>query len=391
MPFLSALAVISATSLLRSSFDSNWNEIQSAISRSYYGRVSKKPQMDQIFNQYKPLALAATSPVNFKKVVNEMIEQFHDSHFAYYTTSDQGFYTMDALYRRNNALSMPNIGAWFRSTNDGFAVQMVLEGGEAQKAGLIRGDIVETIDGRPFTPVDSLKPALEHRALLQIRRGTQRLEKTVQVKSATALEMFLEATRNSEQIFEKNGRKLAYIHVWTLASDDFRNALSGAVYGKLGNTDGFILDLRDGFGGRPEGYGDPFFRPEVDFNWSSPNLNFHQQFGYQRPLVVLINEGSRSAKELLSYVFKKSRRGYLMGQTTAGNVLGTTPMRLADGNYLEIPIVDITADGTRLEGKGVEPNKVISPELDSSGHDRMIDAALAKLQTSPLHKLNSKG
>src|SRR5262249_40606869 len=154
------------------------------------------------------------------------------------------------------------------------------------------------------------------------KRKGQTMDKTVDVSSAKGTNLFLEATRNSVKTIVFGGKKIGYIHLWTMINDDFRNALSNAVYGRLKDTSGLILDIRDRFGGRPEGFGDPFFRPEMNLEWKfSPSAGQKQLFGYQRPLVVLINEGSRSAKEVFSQIIKKSHRATLVGTTTAGNVL----------------------------------------------------------------------
>ena len=125
------------------------------------------------------------------------------------------------------------------------------------------------------------------------------------MNSGPGLDMFLDATKNSVRVIDDHSRRIGYFHLWTLAGEDFKNALSGAIYGKLKNTDGFILDLRDGFGGRPEGYADPFFRPDVQLTWVMGDTRSNELYGYGRPLMTLINNGSRSAKEILSYVLKK--------------------------------------------------------------------------------------
>ena len=108
-----------------------------------------------------------------------------------------------------------------------------------------------------------------------------------------------------------------------------------------------------------------------------------QLFGYGRPLVVLINGGSRSAKEVFSAIIKKSGRGKLIGQTTAGHVLGTFPQRIADWAYLEIPMVDVKVDGTRIEGSGVKPDIEVTPEYAPDGTDRVLQEALRQLTSTP--------
>jgi carboxyl-terminal processing protease len=112
---------------------------------------------------------------------------------------------------------------------------------------------------------------------------------------------------------------------------------------------------------------------------TGPKDGYRQLFGYGRPLVVLINGGSRSAKEVLSYIFKKSGRATLVGQKTAGNVLGTFPQAINDWAYLEVPMLDVLADGVRLEGTGVAPDVPVAKEFDATGNDLDLQAALDRL------------
>lgn len=357
-------------------FKATWKRVESAISTRYYARVARKDEMDKLFAKYGPIAGEAKNREEFSGAVNAMIKDFGDSHFDFLTTEDQGFYTLGAFVNPNLP-DMPNVGAWFKKTGDGYTVQMVLEGGPAAAEDVRKGDLVMRVDGKPFSPVNSIKDLIGKKANFQIKRGGQTLDKSLDVRGAKGMNLFLEATRNSVQIIEKNGKKIGYIHLWTMANDDFRNALSSAVYGRLKDTDGFILDIRDGFGGRPEGFGDPFFRPEANVEWKfGPSAGQKQLFGYGRPLVVLINEGSRSAKEVFSYLIKKSGRGTLVGTTTAGHVLGTSPMPLDDWAMLEIPMVDVVTDGNRLEGKGVSPDIEVKPEFDAAGKDRILEKGL---------------
>jgi carboxyl-terminal processing protease len=375
-----ALLVLAAPGQASSSYSVAWDKVQSAIETRYYARGARKAEMERLLAKYGPRAKGATSDEGFEAAVNSMIGEFKDSHFELFTKDDQGFYLMDGLMHRSGAAPMPEVGAWFKKDGPGYQVRMVLDGGEAQKAGLRKGDIVTLVDGKPFTPVASIQDKVGQSVHLTVDRDGTMLPADVRVQKEGALEMFLDASRDSARIIDRNGKKIGYFHLWTQANDDFKNALSGAVYGKLKDTDAFILDLRDGFGGRPEGYADPFYRPEAHIEWkTSPTQGMTELFGYARPLVVLINDGSRSAKEVLSFIIKKSHRAVLVGSTTAGNVLGTFPMRVNDWSYLEIPMVDVVTDGVRLEGKGVSPDLPVPQEYDSNGNDLVLAAAVDKL------------
>ena len=357
-------------------FKALWTRVENMISTRYYNRVGRKEEMEKLFAKYSKPASEAKSKGEFSDTVNAMIRDFGDSHFDFLTTEDQGYYTFRSLMD-SNLPDAPHVGAWFKKLPDGYTVQMVLNGMPAESADLRKGDVVVSVDGKPFSPITSLRDLIGKKAKLSVKRKGQTLEKEVDVRGAKGMNLFLEATRNSIKVIEYEGKKIGYIHLWTMANDEFRNALSSAVYGRLKDTDGFILDIRDGFGGRPEGFGDPFFRPESNLEWKfSPSSGNTQLFGYGRPLVVLINGGSRSAKEVFSHIIKKSKRGVLVGTTTAGHVLGTTPISLEDWAMIEIPIVDVIADGVRLEGKGVSPDIEVKPEFDENGKDLQLAKAL---------------
>ncbi len=357
-----------------------WDDLAKAIQTRYYARKTRGKEMDALLKKYEPLGKAAKSEEEFADITNQMIADFKDSHFALLTNQEQSYYVFEGLMSKDPKPA-PFFGAWVKKMPDGYTVKMVLNGSEAETADLRKGDLILKVNNQTFTPIQSLAPFVNQKVKLSIRRGEADMEKEVTVTSKPVLGAFLDASRASSRVIESHGRKIGYFHLWTMANDDFRNALAGAVYGKFRETDAVILDLRDGFGGRPEGFGDPFFRPEVTTTWDmGGGMAMPQLFGYQRPLVVLINAGSRSAKEIFSYVIKKSHRATLIGSTTAGNVLGTTPWRLTDWAFLEIPIVDIKTDGERLEGRGVDPDIKVPAEFDDSGKDLVLDAALNRLR-----------
>ncbi|MBV6458343.1 MAG: hypothetical protein HONBIEJF_01470 [Fimbriimonadaceae bacterium] len=376
-----AAIIVSQSGTASQDFSALWDKCKRTITQTYYAKNSQKAKMEGLLAKYEPRAKAATTHDAFDTVMDEMIAEFKDSHFDFLSKGDQGFYSFSEMLKRENGEEMPHIGAWFKRAPDGYTVTMVLNGMPAEAAGLKKGDVITRIDGKPFTPVASLQPFVGKKASIEYRRGSGARKADVQVESSRGMEMFLQATKNSVRTIEHQGRKYGYIHLWTMASDQFKRTLESAVYGALKDTDGFILDIRDGFGGRPEGYGDPFFRPEAQIEWtfSGQDRGSLQLFGYGRPLVVLINGGSRSAKEVFSYIIKKSKRATLIGSRTSGSVLGTSPNPIADWAFLEVPMVDVVVDGKRLEGVGVEPDIAVASEHDVDGKDLYIEAAVTHL------------
>jgi len=372
-PFVLAVALQGP----RVDYSNAWNGIRRSIESRYYARQQQHDRMETLLNKYEPLAKEAKSQDEFEKDVNDMISDFGDSHFGFFTKSDQEYYLMRSL--TGISADMPSIGAWFRPVKGGYEIQMLLNGGAAEAAGLRKGDVVSQIDGQPFSPIDSLVGREDKKARVVFTRAGTQMSGELEVFKITAKDFFLEATKASVKTIDYGGKNYGYIHLWTMSDEQEKSALANAVFGKLKNTDGFILDIRDGFGGRPEGFGDPFFRPEVHLNWGSQGSSNDELFGYQRPLVVIINKGSRSAKEVFAYIMKSSKRATLVGETTAGNVLGTFPSAVGDWGYLEIPMVDVKADGVRLEKVGVAPDDPVLKEFDNSGKDLYVEEALRVL------------
>lgn len=375
--FIASLAFVIALQEPATDFNKAWSGIRTSIETRYYARQKDHDKMESLLNKYEPKAKSAKSEGDFEKSVNDMIADFGDSHFGFFTKSDQGFYMMQSLVGAGT--EMPSIGAWFRPEGNGYAIQMLINGGAAEKAGMRKGDVVTKIDDMMFTPVDSLRGKAGSTVTLTFLRGRNLMTAKVDVEQVNGTDFFLNGTRSSIKVIESGGKKYGYIHLWTMSNEAQKSTLANAVFGRLKDTDGMILDIRDGFGGRPEGFGDPFFRPEVHLSWEYPGTASDELFGYGRPLVVLINKGSRSAKEVFAYIMKTSKRAILVGEQTGGNVLGTSPSPVGDWGFLEIPMVDVKTNGVRLEKVGVAPDFAVPQEFDANGKDLYVDEALKVL------------
>ncbi len=95
---------------------------------------------------------------------------------------------------------------------------------------------------------------------------------------------------------------------------------------------------------------------------------------------MLVNNGSRSGKEILAYGFKKYGIGKVIGTKTAGAVVGGSAFLLEDGNLLYLAVVDVLIDGERLEGKGVIPDIEVPFTLEyAQGKDPQVERAIEVL------------
>lgn len=109
---------------------------------------------------------------------------------------------------------------------------------------------------------------------------------------------------------------------------------------------------------------------------------------FDRPLVVLVNEGSASASEILAGAVKDHERGLIVGTTTFGKGLVQQSFFLDDGSALKVTIAKyFTPDGYYIHGIGIEPDvvsevpEVEDPESLPEGWDPQLDDAVEAVKS----------
>jgi carboxyl-terminal processing protease len=307
-----------------------------------------------------------------------MLGELHASHLEYCTDDQFEYYFFNSIFAPDQADSaIEHIGVTGAVQGDAFVVRALFDGGPAAKAGLRVGDRIRSADGRPFSTVGAFRGRAGHSVTLTVERGGEGVRSipVVPVKE-TAKEAFANATRNSVRVIRQGKRRLAYVHLWTLTHREILAAYEVPLREELGATEGLILDLRDGFGGFPERFDYVLYRPDLVLKQvTRDGKSSIERSGYGKPIVALINGGSRSAKEYLAYELKKTRRATLVGTTTAGYFLGAGYARIDDDGLLMLPKTDLLLDGKRLEGIGVAPDVMVQPRDSYGPEDAQIKRA----------------
>lgn len=99
--------------------------------------------------------------------------------------------------------------------------------------------------------------------------------------------------------------------------------------------------------------------------------------------VVLINEGSASASEIVAGALKDNNAAVTMGQNSYGKGSVQQPVNLKDGGLLKVTIARwFTPGGKNIDKEGIEPDEKvdISEEDIVNNRDPQLDAALSKLK-----------
>jgi carboxyl-terminal processing protease len=316
---------------------------------------------------------------HFVETTQRVLTELKASHTGYYPRFEPEHIGLSAIFGHALGISpteFTSIGADF--TPDRFA-RVVFAGGPAAKAGLRRGDRVLKGDDLDFHPVLSVATRRGQVSLtVQRNAGGRTVYLLVTPRKIQPKQEWLEAMREGSRIIEQNGKKVAYVLMFSCAGEEFQHALRDLIGTRLQSADALILDFRDGWGGCNPDLVNLFNKTPSSLTVISRDGRREQMDSqWRKPLVILINGGTRSGKEVVAHSVRKHGLGTLVGERTAGAVLAGRCFKLSDGSLLYLAVKDIEVDGERLEGRGVEPHVKVDAALPfANGADPQLDKAI---------------
>jgi C-terminal processing protease CtpA/Prc len=357
-------------------------------------------------NFYAPSALpafhdAATAIVDGAKgaplatddAVRKLIAALGVSHTGRYTPDQVDYYELSSVFRYSlrdlvrsryprGEISYEGIGIASKVIDGRTFVTDVYDGAPAALAGVKAGDEIISADGKPFHEIASFNGRAGKAVALEVRHaaGDAPVTLTVGVEKLDPMQTYMDAIRDSVRIFDQGNRKIGYLHLWVYTSDEVGDILNKVLATKLKDVDGLVLDMRSRWGGGPGDAADTFLGGSADMivteNDGRPN---YVNTRFRKPVVAIIDEGTRSSMEIMAYALKKHGVP-LVGQPTAGDVLAARAYALPDGSILEIAVADVLIDGAHLEANPVTPTVAVPFDVRfANGADPQLDAALAEL------------
>jgi carboxyl-terminal processing protease len=375
-----------------------FDELWRTVHERFYDPALHGRDWKALREQYRPLVGVATSDEERSAVINRMLAELGASHTRHYTRADPAYYQLLDIFsgalrhelRRvfaDGSVVYPGIGVFTRQIDGKTFVSGVLDGLPARQAGLLVGDELLTVEGAPYHAVQSFTDKAGQMVTLQVRRERhgQVHDMAGTPESIAPNEAFLKAMAASARLIHADGAKIGYIHVWSYASAQYQRLLERELFsGALKDAEALVLDLRDGWGGAQAHYLDLF-------NNRAPTVTLVERHGeaavvndkWRKPVVLLVNQGTRSGKEIFTYGFKKYGLGEVIGTPTAGAVLAGRASLLSDGSLLLVAVSDVRVDGVRLEGTGVSPTIHVPFPLEyAQGKDPQLEQAVALLARS---------
>lgn len=355
---------------------------------------------DAVAAQYRPQAAAARNEAELSAAINRMLDEFGPSQIGHYTRADPLYYQIadifgtayemhaDASPFASAEVKYPSIGINSRTIDGKTFVTAVLDGLPADKAGLLRGDEIISVDGRPYRPMRSFQ-RLGQGTILTIRRTANGPEQHLAVtpESMNPQTMFFQAMTNSVRITREDAFQIGYVHVWSNGRYRYERLLQDLLLrNDLKAADALIVDLRSSLASVMPDMTEMFGQAPELVEVHLPNLRkplvrkpSDGKLAWEKPVVLLVNEETRSGLEVLAHVLKGGGRGEVVGTSTAG-ILETFALKfLDDGSLLQYPVADIEIDGQRLIG-GIEPTIEVPFDLRyAAGQDPQLERAIEVL------------
>ena len=253
--------------------------------------------------------------------------------------------------------------------SDDLIIISPIEGTPAFDAGIKARDKILSIDDistEGMNIEDAVKLIRGQRGTkvkLEILRGSQSFFKTL---SREKIEIKSVSSKVNQT---KNGLLIGYVRIKQFnanASKETRDAIKDLETKKVA---GYVLDLRSNPGGLLESSIDisrHFINKGVIVSTVSKDGLKETKKGNgqaltKKPLVVLVNEGSASASEIVSGAIKDNKRGKLVGKKTFGKGLVQSMRTLVDGSGLTVTVAKyLTPNGTDINKSGIIPDIELS-------------------------------
>jgi len=241
-----------------------------------------------------------------------------------------------------------------------------IEGSPASRAGVQPKDVITAIDGRS-TKGMSTEEAVK---LIRGQAGTKvviTLRRKAQTITLPLVRERIELHAVEHQINTgSDGRRIGYIRLKQFTANASRD-MRAAIKDLDPKVDGYVLDLRSNPGG--------LLMASVDIarQWLNEGtiVSTRTRDGIQdvkranghaltnKPLVILVNEGSASASEILSGALQDNHRAVLVGQKTFGKGLVQSVRGLSDGSGMTVTIAKyLTPSGRDIHKHGIDPDVV---------------------------------
>jgi C-terminal processing protease CtpA/Prc len=365
--------------------------------------------------------LLAAELAAFEAGIRQLLAELKTSHTVFYHSLPKELRPQHTINASLRDVPLMGVRKWMFLD--------VIEDGPAHVAEIRSGDTLDAVDGTTYLPPSTPYFAIGNTHTLSVRdrgNGSQK-EIVIDVPNRKGTKQRPPIVEPKSPIHAKIGSNIGLLKIpyfpGAAGLMGFANALDIAVRDlKQQGCERMIVDLRGNIGGSlgfarlasymcpgqvaighsrtpsrlRKGY-DPEALPRVpmprsraellvtlaSFSFRDKSVMLLTQGLGEQPfhnrIVVLVNEWTNSAAEMVACFAAENRLAKVVGQKTCGNVLGAANFRVGGGYWLRLPVFGwFTSKGRSLEGNGVNPDVPveISPDALAIGQDNQMTRAI---------------
>ena len=264
-----------------------------------------------------------------------------------------------------------------------------MEGTPAFLAGIKPKDIIVSIDGKPIEglSIDSTVKLIRGKKGTKVELGIIRDKKLLNISLIRdRIKINVVDSRINNTV---SGAKIGYLRLKQFNAKSPKEMSLSINKLEKQQPFGYVLDLRSNPGGLLEA------SIEIARQWINTGIivstktkdgitdirKAKNRALTNRPVVVLIDEGSASASEILSAAIKDNKRGVLVGKKTFGKGLVQSVRSLSDGSGLTVTVAKyLTPSGKDINKNGIAPD--IRADLLLNEKNKLTNADLGTLKDS---------
>ena len=347
-------------------FDKNLNDIIKSykeITNTYYKKIDNK-------------SLAASA-------IDGMYE-FLGNKYSKHLDSEETTKMIDSLSN-----SYKGIGIQVYSDGNNYIIYDVIKNSESSKAGLKKNDILRKINDTNITKDISSEDIANlinssNKVHLIVERDSKELSFDIEVKNVVIPIV-------DSSLYKKNNKQIGYISISTFSKDSYSLFKEELELLEHRSIDSLIIDLRGNGGGylsSAEEIADLFIKKgktiyTLEFKDSKKEAIAKEDTYRTYPIVVLIDEGTASASEVLALALKESYGATLIGEQSHGKAEVQLASTLSDDTMIKSTVANwYSPNHNNINEVGITPGIRVQQSLEYKvsgglqGKDLQLESAL---------------
>ena len=263
-------------------------------------------------------------------------------------------------------------------------IGQVFEGSPAEKAGLVEGDELIKVEGKSIKGLSLSKIA----GLVKGKEGTfvnitilrDKEEKEFKIERGP-----IDSISVKGKVIEKEDKKIGYLAISIFANNTYEQLKKELESLEKENIDSLIIDVRGNSGGYLTSVTDiiSLFTKKGDIIYKLKTkdklevIKDDTKECRDYPIVMLVDQFSASASEVLTGALKEAYGATVVGIKTFGKGKVQKVSTLSNGAMIKYTYQEwLTPDGNYIDGQGIEPDEKVEYKSDAKVEDSQLEKAI---------------